>query len=95
MERIIPQITNSLTHAERLQNAIEVLKAWHKEYGTLGNIKTNDVFEYNGETVNMKYFITKIRTRYNKGTLNQETIKCLESMIDGQQSGHIMRNLVH
>ncbi len=80
MERIIPELIERLSHAERLERAINILHAWHKEYGTLGNIKIDSVLVYNGESVNMKPIITKIRGHYKNGKLNQETIKLLEDM---------------
>ena len=80
MERIIPELIERLSHAERLERTINILQAWHKEYGTLGNIKTDSVLMYNGEPVNMKYIILKMRTRYNSGALSQNTIKMLEDM---------------
>ncbi len=60
--------------------AYAAMLAYADEFGSLQGIKMNSVYEHNGETVNIGRQLNHLRTRYNKGLLDEDDIYLFTSL---------------
>lgn len=56
------------------------LKAYYNEFGTIANIKSMDIYNYQGKEVKIGRLINSLRVEYNKGKLDLENVDQLNSM---------------
>ena len=62
------------------QSAYDSLVKYKEMFGTIADIRTNDKIVINGEEVLIGRQISHLRSRYNKGMLDQEEIEFFESL---------------
>lgn len=64
----------------KFKDRLEPLIAYYKEFGTLANIKSQDIYNYQGKKINIGVVIQNLRTDYKKNKLSSERIQLLNSM---------------
>lgn len=68
---------------EKLQyfdTRIEPLVAYFEKFGTIANIKHDEIFEYNSETVNIGIKVNNLRREFKEGILTKEQINVLNNL---------------
>lgn len=80
MGRLIPQVIEELEYIDGLSSKYDPLVAYYKEFGSLGNIRTVDVYEYKGKSIEIGHLIALLRLQYKKGLLKEESITLLNEM---------------
>ena len=59
---------------------LDPLIAYYNEFGTIANINQKDVYNYQGQDIQIGYLIRNLRQEYKNGKLTQEEVELLNSM---------------
>jgi len=58
---------------------IKPLMTYFKQFGTISDIKQNQLYMFDGKIVKIGLLVSNLRTRYNKGLLTPEEISFFET----------------
>lgn len=78
MDRLIPRMIEENINTEKLNYA--ALVAYYYEFGSLAHIKMTEIYNYEGQNVNIGSLVSRLRTNYHKGKLSPKLIDTLNKM---------------
>ncbi len=80
MGQLITELINELALIGDLKSRFNPLVDYYKKNGSLSNILSSEMYEFNGEQIHLGSLISALRRQYKNGLLSQDEIKALESM---------------
>ena len=80
MDRIIPSVIDELKYLDSLPSSYMPLIDYYNKVGSLSNIHTGDVYEFEGKQIRIGNMIAQLRFKHKRGMLADDKVQLLNRL---------------